>query len=114
MGQQKQLKVIIVGASVSGLTLANCLEKAGIEYVLLEKGRNVVYEGGASIGLMANGLRIMDQLDAYEDIRKSAAPLHTTYHRSADGKSYASSSYMGSLEAKCELFEFTRKPIYLY
>ncbi|GKT59841.1 FAD dependent monooxygenase [Colletotrichum tofieldiae] len=34
-------KVIIVGGSISGLSLANMLEKFGIEYVLLE-GHSVI------------------------------------------------------------------------
>lgn len=88
------LKVVIVGGSVAGLTLANCLEKAGIEYVLLERGEQIVYEGGASIGLMPNGLRIMDQLDVYEAIRKATEPLAATYHRTKDVASYATSNYM--------------------
>jgi FAD dependent monooxygenase len=82
------------------LTLANCLDQAGIDYELLERGSKIVYEGGASIGLMANGLRIMDQLNVFEAIRKTTEPLQATFHRTPDGISYSESSYMHALEAR--------------
>jgi FAD dependent monooxygenase len=100
MSAPVQLRVIIVGGSVAGLTLANCLEKAGIDYVLLERGAEIVYDVGASIGLMANGLRIMDQLDVYEAIRKTTEPLSEQHHRTADGIPYSSSNYLLALEAR--------------
>lgn len=31
------VRVIIVGACVAGLTLAHCLDKAGIDYLMLDK-----------------------------------------------------------------------------
>lgn len=55
-------KVIIAGASVSGLSLANMLEKFNIDYVILEAYPNVAPQLGASIGLLPSGLRILDQL----------------------------------------------------
>jgi FAD dependent monooxygenase len=100
MSTTSQLRVIIAGGSVAGLTLANCFEKAGIDYVLLERGAEIVYDVGASIGLMANGLRIMDQLDVFEAIRKTTEPLAATYHRTPDGIPYSSSNYMHALEER--------------
>ncbi|KAF5665738.1 FAD binding domain-containing protein [Fusarium circinatum] len=38
MQESTHFKVIIVGAGVTGLTLAHCLAKAGIDFVLLDKG----------------------------------------------------------------------------
>jgi FAD dependent monooxygenase len=100
MSSTSQLRVIIVGGSVAGLTLANCFEKAGIDYLLLERGAEIVHDVGASIGLMANGLRIMDQLDVFEAIRNTTEPLNAQYHRTADGIAYSSSNYLHSLEAR--------------
>lgn len=54
-------KVVIAGASVSGLSLANMLEKFNIDYVILEAYPNVAPQLGASIGLLPSGLRILDQ-----------------------------------------------------
>ncbi|KAL4999143.1 hypothetical protein BDV10DRAFT_193812 [Aspergillus recurvatus] len=62
-------KVIIAGAGVAGLTLALALEKNGIDYLLLEGYPEIVAKAGAGICLLPNGLRILDQLGCYEDLR---------------------------------------------
>lgn len=35
------MRVLIIGGSIAGLTLAHCLEKAKIDYVLLEKKEEI-------------------------------------------------------------------------
>ncbi|KAH8774472.1 hypothetical protein F5883DRAFT_412362 [Diaporthe sp. PMI_573] len=70
------LKVIIVGGSVSGLSLANMLEKFNIEYVLLEAYPEIAPQLGASIGLLPGGLRILDQLGCYDRIREMAGDCY--------------------------------------
>ncbi|KAF6831150.1 FAD binding domain-containing protein [Colletotrichum musicola] len=67
--------VIIVGGSVSGLSLANILETFGIDYVLLEGHDTIAPQLGASIGLLPTGLRILDQLGCYERIRELAGKV---------------------------------------
>ncbi|KAH8771810.1 FAD binding domain protein [Diaporthe sp. PMI_573] len=69
MAQAKGFKIIIAGGGIAGLTLAAILEKFDIDYVLLESHGNIAPEVGASIGLFPNGLRILDQIGCYEDIR---------------------------------------------
>ncbi|KAK5999341.1 hypothetical protein QM012_005559 [Aureobasidium pullulans] len=51
------LKVIIAGGGIAGLTLANALEQANIDYVLLERRDEIAPQVGASIGMLANGCR---------------------------------------------------------
>ncbi|KAH8898447.1 FAD binding domain-containing protein [Thozetella sp. PMI_491] len=72
---RSNFKVIIAGGSVTGLTLANALEQLGIDYVVLEAYRDIAPQVGASIGLFPNGLRIVDQLGAYEAFRQGIDPL---------------------------------------
>lgn len=55
-------QVVIVGGSISGLTLANILERFDIDYVLLEGHTQIAPQLGASIGLLPSGLRILDQV----------------------------------------------------
>lgn len=62
-------RVIIAGGSVSGLTLANALEKFNIDYILLEAYPSIAPQVGASIGILPNGFRILDQLGCYEPVR---------------------------------------------
>ncbi|PKX90478.1 FAD-dependent oxidoreductase [Aspergillus novofumigatus IBT 16806] len=83
--------VIIVGGSIAGLTLAHCLERAGIDHIVLEKGTHVAPQVGASIGVLPNGARILDQLDIYREIEHHIEPLETATVCYPDGFSFSSS-----------------------
>ncbi|KAK1710004.1 uncharacterized protein BDZ83DRAFT_757651 [Colletotrichum acutatum] len=83
------LKIIIVGGSISGLSLANMLERFDIEYILLERHSIIAPQLGASIGLLPSGLRILDQLGCYEKIRKAAGDVYyRTSMRLFSGKTW--------------------------
>ncbi len=71
MASKHRFKIAIVGGGVAGLSLAVMLERFDIDYVILEAYPDVVPQTGASIGLMPNGLRILDQLGCYEPIKES-------------------------------------------
>ncbi|KAH8885604.1 FAD/NAD(P)-binding domain-containing protein [Thozetella sp. PMI_491] len=66
MAPHKDFKIAIVGGSIAGLSLANMLEKFGLDYILLEAYPEIAPQVGASIGMMPNGLRILDQIGCYE------------------------------------------------
>lgn len=84
------LTVIIVGGSVSGLSLANMLEKAGIRFVLLEANDDIAPQVGASIGLQPNGLRILDQLGCADEVLSLVdTPLQDIFVRVSDGSTIA-------------------------
>lgn len=55
-------KVIIVGGGLSGLGLAHCLTKAGIDFIVLERSDLLIPKGGASMALWPNNVRLLDQL----------------------------------------------------
>ncbi|KAF4339130.1 zeaxanthin epoxidase chloroplastic [Fusarium beomiforme] len=62
------------------------LERAGINYILLESYDNIAPQVGASIGLQANGLRILDQLDCAKELLSLVDfPLNDSYVRYPDG-----------------------------
>lgn len=63
-------KVIIIGGAVAGLTLAHCLDRANIDYVLLERRSEIApaWGSGAAQAIAANGARILDQLHLLEAI----------------------------------------------
>lgn len=69
MSSQKHTKVLIAGGSVAGLTLANILEKLGIDYLVLEKYGKIAPDLGASIGILPYGLRIFDQFGCFADVK---------------------------------------------
>ncbi|KAJ0327474.1 hypothetical protein COL5a_005853 [Colletotrichum fioriniae] len=84
-------KIVIVGGSVAGLALANMLEKFNIDYVVLEAYPEIAPQVGASIGLLPNGLRILDQLGCYEAYRAKAEDqvYQHAYLRREDGEIFS-------------------------
>ncbi|CAG9972556.1 unnamed protein product [Clonostachys byssicola] len=93
---EKHFKVIIAGGGIAGLGLANMLEMAGIDWVLLESHNEIAPQVGASIGLFPNGLRILDQIGVYEAIRATWGyhPMSNT-NRDAKGRVICFSPAMG-------------------
>ncbi|KAH7028242.1 FAD binding domain-containing protein [Macrophomina phaseolina] len=94
MGSQTSeghFKVIIIGGSVTGLTLAHSLHKIGIDYTVLEKRKQIAPQEGASIGILPNGARILDQLGLYDAIEKTTAPLGVSQIYFPDGFHFTSS-----------------------
>ncbi|KAI9037688.1 FAD-dependent oxidoreductase [Aspergillus affinis] len=67
---QDRFRVVIVGGSIAGLTLAHSLHHAGIDYVVLEARDRIDPQVGASIGIFSNGARILDQLGVYDEIER--------------------------------------------
>lgn len=59
-------KAIIVGGGLSGLGIAHCFDRAGIDFVVLERSDLLVPKGGASMALWPNNVRILDQLGLLE------------------------------------------------
>lgn len=90
MAQDPPFKVVIVGASVAGLSLANMLQANDIDFVILEAYPNIAPQIGASIGLLPHGNRILDQLGLYEKILQVAEPVNTFSFRAPSGLLLAS------------------------
>lgn len=93
MTPRQPFKVLIIGGSVSGLTLANALDRANIEFLVLEKRPDVVYGAGAALGLLPNGLRILDQLNVSSELMTAGTPIHTMINRWKDGQPFSKSHF---------------------
>jgi 2-polyprenyl-6-methoxyphenol hydroxylase-like FAD-dependent oxidoreductase len=70
--KHRHTTVLIAGGSIAGLTLANALEQLGIDYLVLEKYKEIAPDVGASICIFPNGFRILDQLGCYDRIGELA------------------------------------------
>jgi 2-polyprenyl-6-methoxyphenol hydroxylase-like FAD-dependent oxidoreductase len=75
MSEKGPFKVIIAGGGIAGLTLANSLSQAHIDYILLEARDEIAPQVGASIGILAQGGRILDQMGMYDEILKLIEPI---------------------------------------
>ncbi|KAJ8120320.1 hypothetical protein O1611_g10396 [Lasiodiplodia mahajangana] len=94
MTASNRFKVVIVGAGVAGLTLAHCLDKAKINYVLLDKGV-VAPTFGTTVTIQPHGLRILYQLGLLDPILAQSDMMGGAHCRTPDGKSYASNDFFG-------------------
>ncbi|TWU71191.1 hypothetical protein ED733_001984 [Metarhizium rileyi] len=82
-------EVIIVGGSVAGLALAHCLKRLHVSFIILEKGE-IAPQLGASIGILPNGGRILDQLGIFDAVEDEIEPLELARIRYPDGFSFES------------------------
>ncbi|KAI9928584.1 hypothetical protein ASPWEDRAFT_180185 [Aspergillus wentii DTO 134E9] len=78
-------KVIVIGGSIAGLTLANILERYNIDYVLLEKYRDIAPQLGASIGVLPYGFQILEQLGVCNKVEAISEPIEKMRSFGPDG-----------------------------
>lgn len=87
MAKSDNFRVIIAGGSITGLTLANALEHAGIDFILLEK-RQIAPDLGASIGLLCHSSRVYEQLGVADRFSAASVPLAERHHFFNGGYQY--------------------------
>ncbi|KAJ5377440.1 uncharacterized protein N7496_004849 [Penicillium cataractarum] len=90
-------KVVIIGGSVAGLTLANILERYKIDYIVLEKHATIAPQLGASIATLPHGARILDQLGIFSRVEDVSMPVHETENLGPDGVALGLSEPFGDL-----------------
>ncbi|KAH7342650.1 hypothetical protein BKA65DRAFT_595732 [Rhexocercosporidium sp. MPI-PUGE-AT-0058] len=84
--KSRHARVVIVGGSIAGLTLAHCLHHNGIDFILLEAHKELAPQVGASIVVLPNGARILDQLGLLQDVSACAEPVLLGRTWTASGK----------------------------
>lgn len=92
MDKEAPFKVIIVGAGVTGLTLAHCLAKAGIDYVLLDKGV-VGPDFGTTITIQPHGCRILHQLGCLDEVLEGTAHMGGFKLYTPKGEKFANNDF---------------------
>ncbi|KAJ5770266.1 FAD-dependent monooxygenase [Penicillium nucicola] len=80
-----KFQVIVIGGSIAGLTLAHCLDHAGIDYIILEKQKHSEAIPGAFITVAPNGARILDQLGLYDAVKTVSQPTRLAHVSYLDG-----------------------------
>jgi len=85
-------RAIIIGGGPVGLAIANGLDRAGIDFLVVERHPKLVTESGAGIMLWPHTARIFDQLGLLEACeghyipveRKTSLRLDGSFLRSAE------------------------------
>jgi 2-polyprenyl-6-methoxyphenol hydroxylase-like FAD-dependent oxidoreductase len=93
-----KFKAIIIGGGPVGLTAAHIFNKAGIDFVLLEKGKTTYPDLGASLALWPQSLRILDQLDILETLRPHMNYLGIKHYQTLDGNVFRDSKVVDYAE----------------
>jgi 2-polyprenyl-6-methoxyphenol hydroxylase-like FAD-dependent oxidoreductase len=101
MAGTRPFRVIVGGGGISGLTLANALEKANVDYILLEGRDTIAPQVGASIGLFPNGGRILDQLGCLEEVEAETVPLELYHNRYENGKLIYTADSIPLIQKRC-------------
>lgn len=84
--KERPFKVLIAGGSITGLTLANALARAKIDFLLLESRGQIDPSVGAALTVPTNAMRILDQMGIYDDIRSHLQPTADVYTYVEDGR----------------------------
>ena len=92
-------KVIIVGAGVGGLTLAHCLDRAGVDYVVVDK-HPVAPAWGGSISIHPSSSRVLDQLGILDALEDKCTPMHNFWNRDPSGKNYLSGPFFDQIKTR--------------
>ncbi|KAF3769433.1 FAD/NAD(P)-binding domain-containing protein [Cryphonectria parasitica EP155] len=89
----ESFRVIVTGGSVVGLVLANALEKAGIDYIVLEK-REIAPHLGASISVLCQSARVFEQLGIWKRMLKESLPLKDRLHFDEHGNLFENTAVL--------------------
>lgn len=95
-----QFRVIVVGGGVAGLTASHCLQKAGIDHVVLERRDNVAPPEGASISMYPHGCRILHQIGCLEEVQKACSPDTKWWMQRPDGTTFMDFDYYNTWREK--------------
>lgn len=84
--EKKGFRVIVAGGGIAGLAMSHALQLAGIDHVVLEGYSDIRSHVGASIGLWPNGIRVLEQMGCWKDIKDHCAPMQDSYNYLPNGK----------------------------
>lgn len=97
---ESSFRVIVVGAGVAGLTASHCLQKAGVEHVVLERRSEITPPEGASIAIYPQGARILHQIGCLEAAKRACATCDRWWCRRPDGKAIMNNGFFNYVKQK--------------
>ncbi|KAF9585756.1 hypothetical protein BGW38_000880 [Lunasporangiospora selenospora] len=103
-------KVVIVGAGIGGLTLGGLLERAGIDYVILERSQKASPLGSA-ISVGSNVLQVFQQLGIADKIKANSKTMEETNHYNEKGELLCRRSFRWRAARYGEAGYFLARPV---
>jgi 2-polyprenyl-6-methoxyphenol hydroxylase-like FAD-dependent oxidoreductase len=76
------MRAVVIGAGIVGLTTALVLRRAGAEMVVYERAE-AIRAAGTGLGLWANAMAVLDELDMGDQVRAVAKPGEMYFHDAA-------------------------------
>lgn len=93
-------KVIVVGGGPIGLSAAQALHLAGIDFVVLEKRTDLCEDLGAALVMGPNSLRVLHQFGILESLRTICSELDETKSFEAGGRLFARNTQFQEMRKK--------------
>lgn len=93
-------KAIIVGGGPVGLTAAHALNKAGIDFLLLESRSHIVVDAGSNLVISPVGIRTWAQLGLFDALNAVSSPLGRVDRMDHNGRDIGSSQVFNILQEK--------------
>ncbi|KAK0648535.1 hypothetical protein B0T16DRAFT_435796 [Cercophora newfieldiana] len=90
MSKPEDFKVIVIGGGPVGLTAAQILTKAAIDFAVVERRESVHPDEGAGIAIGPTTYRLLDQLNLLPQFDEIATPINTKNVMTRDGQLYNS------------------------
>jgi 2-polyprenyl-6-methoxyphenol hydroxylase-like FAD-dependent oxidoreductase len=98
--KSKTFHAIIVGGGPVALIAAHTFDRAGIDYVLLERRPTLDVDSGASIAIWPHNVRLLDQLKLLVFAEDTYMPVHFKRNIRRDGSEISRSNMFDAIGIK--------------
>lgn len=98
-------RVVIVGGGPTALITAVTLEQAGIDYVVLERRKELDLDAGASVAVWCHNVRLLDQLNLLDSAYKTYLPVKYKRNLRQDGSELCRSNMLERAGTKYVIWE---------
>jgi 2-polyprenyl-6-methoxyphenol hydroxylase-like FAD-dependent oxidoreductase len=93
-------RIIVVGGGPVGLIAAHMFARAGINFIVLERRKDVLADEGASLALWPPTFRLMDQLNLLESLKPAGNVLRAKRMYTHEGSLFAENNAFSLNERK--------------
>lgn len=96
----QSFRAIVVGGGPVALVAAHALAQAGIDYVVLERRKELDVDSGASVAVWPHNVRLLDQLGLLEEAEQTYMPVKNKRNLRRDGSEISRSNMFEAIGIK--------------